>query len=150
MSQFVNRGVRRFRRPSGPPAVRRARPRPRRDGSAHQRSLRAHPRFDDEVHQPVRLEILALLAHLPPGHAAPFRDIRDHLDLTSPNLSYHLERLETVEYVQLQILTAGRIRHTLVSITPAGRRAFDGHLGALARLVGPHGFHVGPPWVAPW
>ncbi len=93
------------------------------------------PRFDDLIHQPVRLRIMAALAALPPDASLDFTALRDMLDVTDGNLSTHLSKLENAGYIQVEKTFVMRRPKTFVSITEAGRRAFEEHVAALQELL---------------
>ncbi|MEA5154856.1 transcriptional regulator [Raineyella sp.] len=87
----------------------------------------------DIVHAPHRLKALALLAV---ADTVEFGVLRDHLGVTDSVASKQLKVLTEAGYVVLDKPAgqSGRAR-TWVRITPAGRRALDGHLEALRELV---------------
>jgi len=91
------------------------------------------PKFDDEIHAPVRLRICGMLA---PARSVDFATIRDTLGLADSVISKHVARLEAVGYVATAKKSAGQGRpHTWISLTPAGRAAFAGHVAALRRIA---------------
>ncbi len=89
--------------------------------------------FDEVVHAPHRLKILALLAGV---ESAEFGVLRDHLGVADSVASKQLKVLTEAGYVRLDKPAgqSGRAR-TWVRITPAGRRAFEGHIAALSQMV---------------
>ena len=90
------------------------------------------PRFDAVVHAPLRLQVCATLA---PVEDVEFAVLRDQLEISDSVLSKHLRVLEEASYVVLHKATvAGRVR-TRASLTRAGRKAFEGHVAELQRLV---------------
>jgi len=93
----------------------------------------ADPKFDDEIHAPVRLRICGMLA---PARAIDFATIRDTLGLADSVVSKHVARLEAVGYVTTaKKSTDGGRSHTWISLTRAGRVAFAGHVAALRRIA---------------
>ena len=93
-----------------------------------------HPSLglDDVVHQRVRLGILAVLAEAP---KADFGELRSILKLTDGNLSRHLTVLEDAGYVNQEKMFEGKRPKTWVSITKAGKKAFDDEVAALRALL---------------
>jgi DNA-binding MarR family transcriptional regulator len=90
------------------------------------------PRFDDEIHAPVRLRICAALAAV---KSVEFAALRDHLAVADSVLSKHLARLEDAGYVAIAKATEKGRQRTWASLTPAGRTALAGHLAALRELA---------------
>jgi DNA-binding MarR family transcriptional regulator len=94
-------------------------------------------RFDDLIHAPVRLRICGLLR---PVEQMDFAVLRDILDVSDATLSKHLKTLAEARYVSLnKAASASRTdarRLTWITLTPAGRNAFDAHLRALQEIAG--------------
>jgi DNA-binding MarR family transcriptional regulator len=88
--------------------------------------------LDDDVHQRVRLGILAALSGLA---RADFVHLKRELALTDGNLGRHLEVLETAGFVKLARDTAQSRPRTWVSITTAGRKALRKELDALRKIM---------------
>jgi DNA-binding MarR family transcriptional regulator len=92
------------------------------------------PAFDEVVHAPQRLRIMALLAAV--EGQAEFSTLRDILDVADSVLSKHLKVLHGAGYIKVSKPTGqGRVR-TWIQLTPAGRRAYSSHLAALREIVG--------------
>ena len=91
--------------------------------------------LNELIHQPARLRIMASLWSLGTGERMDFRTLRDVLDFTDGNLGAHLVKLETAGYVHVEKTFLGRKPRTLVSLTSAGRAAFDEHVAALRALL---------------
>lgn len=94
------------------------------------------PLFDPVVHAPNRLQLCALLAAV---DDAEFAVLREELGVSDSVLSKHLKVLEEAGYLTLakslvKRTGASRVR-TRVSLTPAGRRAYAGHVAELRRLI---------------
>lgn len=102
----------------------------------------AEPRFDELIHAPTRLSIVALLAT---ADWADFTFIRDTLGLSDSALSKQLSALEDVGYVEIRKGFVGKRPRTSASLSAFGRRAFAGHVAALQRIVSPAGMTVLPP-----
>ncbi len=92
-------------------------------------------RFDDLIHQPVRLRIMAALAALAPDASLEFTALRDMLQVTDGNLSTHLTKLEKAGYVAVEKTFVRRRPKTYIRATEAGRRAFADHVAALRSLL---------------
>ena len=93
-----------------------------------------HPanRIQDDVHQRVRLGILAILN----GAArADFAFLRTTLGLTDGNLGKHLQVLEEGGYVELEKVFEKKRPRTWVKITRQGRSALNEELSALRELI---------------
>jgi predicted ArsR family transcriptional regulator len=93
-----------------------------------------HPihRLDDDVHQRVRLGILANLAGVA---RVDFAYLRNELGVTDGNLGRHLEVLEDAGYVAMTRSSgAGRPR-TWIKITKAGRDALRREVEALRQIL---------------
>jgi DNA-binding transcriptional ArsR family regulator len=99
----------------------------------------AEPRFDELIHAPTRLSIVALLAA---ADWADFTYIRDTLGLSDSALSKQLSALEEAGYVEIRKGFVGKRPRTSASLSAYGRRAFAGHVAALQRIVGPAGLTV--------
>jgi DNA-binding MarR family transcriptional regulator len=90
-------------------------------------------RFDEIVHAPNRLQICAILAAV---DSADFATVRDSLGVADSVLSKHARILHEAGYVDVHKTTwASRVR-TSLSLTPAGRAAYDEHVAALQAIVG--------------
>lgn len=89
-----------------------------------------HPlaELDELVHQRTRLGILAMLRE---AAKVDFVRLRDTLGLTDGNLARHLQVLGEAGLVT----TKKAQSRTWVSLTAAGKKAFDKELAALRALV---------------
>jgi DNA-binding MarR family transcriptional regulator len=90
------------------------------------------PGFDELIHPPTRLSIVALLAA---AEWADFTFVRDNLGLTDSALSKQVSTLEQAGYVTVRKTGAGRARRTHLRLSPDGRRAFRGHAAALQQII---------------
>lgn len=89
--------------------------------------------LDDDVHQRVRLGILAALQGLAGADVA---HLKATLGVTDGNLGRHLQALEAAGYItQTRATGSGRPR-TWVKISSKGRRALRAEIRALQRLLG--------------
>src|SRR5689334_12144453 len=99
------------------------------------------PRFDELIHAPTRLSIVALLAA---SEWADFKFLRDNLGLSDSALSKQLSSLEGVGYVEIQKGFVGKRPRTSVRLSRHGRNAFARHVAALQQIVSPAGMSVLP------
>lgn len=92
-------------------------------------------RFDELVHFPTRLRILAAVAT---STELEFSALEEALGISTSLLSKQLKVLADAGYLELEKRPQafGRPR-TWVRFTPAGRAAYLGHVEALRRLTGP-------------
>jgi len=104
-------------------------------------------RFDEIVHAPNRLQICAILSAV---SSADFATVREGLGVADSVLSKHVRVLHEAGYLEVHKSTcASRVR-TSLSLTRAGRAAYDGHVAALGAIVSNEGFdtrarHQGVP-----
>lgn len=94
----------------------------------------SHPTaaLDDVVHQRARLGTLAILSR---GDRVEFGYLKDALGLSAGNLSRHLTTLVEAQLVTIEKGYQGRRPRTWVSITRAGRNAYDGEVAILKSLL---------------
>ena len=88
--------------------------------------------FDPAFHQPVRLQIAAVLSNVTDAEFARLREIAGVADSV---MSKHLSALAEAGYVALRKSTVEGRQRTWAVLTPAGRKAFAAHVGALRRLA---------------
>jgi DNA-binding transcriptional ArsR family regulator len=96
-------------------------------------------RFDELIHAPTRLAIVALLAGT---EWAEYRFIRDTVGLSDSALSKQLATLEDAGYVEIGRAFVGKRPRTSARLSPAGRRAFEEHVAALQRIVSTSGVSI--------
>jgi len=89
-------------------------------------------RFDELIHAPTRLSLVALLAA---AEWAEIKYLRDALALSDSALSKQLSTLEAAGYVRVRKGFVGKRPRTWARLTPAGRAAFAGHVAALQRIL---------------
>lgn len=93
--------------------------------------------FNETIHAPVRLRICGLLR---PVEELDFAVLRDTLGVSDATLSKHVKTLAGSGYVRSRKgRSAGRsdARHiTWLSLTTAGREAFDAHMRMLQEIAG--------------
>jgi len=90
--------------------------------------------FDELIHAPTRLPIVAILAA---AEYAEFRYLRDELRLSDSALSKQLTTLEHRGYVDITKGQVGRRPRTVVRLNRKGRDAFARHVAALREIVDP-------------
>ena len=90
------------------------------------------PDFDEFLHVPARLAILALLA---PADRADFGFLRDAAETSDSALSKQVSALADAGYVTVEKSRSQGVRRTQVALTQAGRRAFRRHAAALERIA---------------
>lgn len=97
-------------------------------------------RFDDVIHAPLRLRICGLLR---PVDRLDFAVLRRTLDVSDATLSKHVKTLIVAGYVDSdKAASAGRDdarRVMWLSLSRAGRFAFDAHVRALQEIAGAGG-----------
>jgi DNA-binding MarR family transcriptional regulator len=90
------------------------------------------PRFDEEIHAPLRLRICALLGA---ADEIDFTTLRERLEVSDSVLSKHLSRLESGGYLTIRKATERKHVRTWVGLTEEGRSRLRGHLAALRDLA---------------
>jgi DNA-binding transcriptional ArsR family regulator len=100
------------------------------------------PRFDELIHAPTRLSIVALLAST---EWADFSFIRDSLSLSDSALSKQLATLEEAGYIDIRKGFVGKRPRTSARLNTVGRAAFDQHVAALQEIVALAGDGTGRP-----
>ena len=90
------------------------------------------PRFDELVHAPTRLSLVAFLAAT---GWADFAVLRDSVGLSDSALSKQLATLADAGYIEIRKAFAGKRPRTSARLTAAGRTAFDRHVLALQEIV---------------
>jgi len=96
----------------------------------------ADPSFNETIHAPMRLRICGMLRSV---DGLDFAVIRDTLGVSDAVVSKHLKVLIDAGFVSVSKAaslsrTDGR-RTTWLSLTAAGRHAFDDHLQALRSIA---------------
>jgi DNA-binding MarR family transcriptional regulator len=88
--------------------------------------------IDEVIHGRIRLGIMAFLAS---AGQAEFTDLKNRLGATDGNLSVHLKKLEEAGYVAADKTFVGKKPLTTVSITEAGRTAYERWLQIIGKLL---------------
>lgn len=93
--------------------------------------------LDPVIHTPARLRIMtALNEALDDGDEIAFPALQKLLDMTAGNLTSHLTKLESADYIAITKTFAGKKPLTLVAVTPTGRAAFRTYRSALLAILG--------------
>ena len=90
---------------------------------------------DEIIHQSTRLKIAATLNALPSGDSLEFNKLKAILGATDGNMATHLATMEKAGYLAVQKDFVGKKPRTRMSLTRAGRRAFDRHVAYLRDLI---------------
>jgi len=91
--------------------------------------------FDEVIHQPVRLRIMAAITAKQSMEAVEFTWLKRILGVTDGNLGAHLLTLEKAGYVEIEKAFVDRRPCTRVKPTLSGRRAFAHHVAALEAIL---------------
>ena len=94
-----------------------------------------HPRHDlvDALTHPVRF---SLAAALNATDTVDFATVRDQLGVSDSVLSRQASQLEELGIVAIKKGYVGKRPQTWLSLTPQGRRQWEGHLAALRAIAG--------------
>ena len=88
--------------------------------------------FDAVLHPPARLQVAAVLAN---ADTAEFGRLKTIIGTSDSVMSKHRSALSGAGYLKKSKATADGRQRPWVSLTNAGRAAFDGHVAALEALV---------------
>lgn len=99
------------------------------------------PGFDELIHAPTRLSLVAFLAAT---EWTDFAVLRDSVGLSDSALSKQLTTLADAGYVEIRKAFVGKRPRTSARLTPDGRTAFDRHVAALQQIVAAAGASVVP------
>jgi len=80
----------------------------------------------------IRLAIMSLLMI---REEMDFNSMKDQLEVTDGNLSSHIAMLEKNRFVNVRKAFVGKVPRTTYSTTREGRKAFEGHLDALEKII---------------
>ena len=95
----------------------------------------ARHRLDEVIHAPVRFSIVASLAA---ADEAEFSAVRDTVEVSDSVLSRQFSTLEAAGYVKVRKGYVGKRPRTWLSLTAAGRAAYERHLTALRAIADGH------------
>ena len=93
------------------------------------------PRFDEIIHQPLRLRIMSALNALAPQQGMEFSRLKKLTGATDGNLGAHIETLAKAGYVSVNKAFVGKKPQTTVTATAAGRGAFARHVATLQEII---------------
>ena len=88
--------------------------------------------IDKLIHEPARFNIMA---HLYVVESADFLFLMRQTGLTKGNLSSHMSKLETAGYVEVEKEFVNRKPHTMLSLSDAGRKAFQDYREGMKRML---------------
>ena len=92
--------------------------------------------FDEIIHQPLRLKIMAALNALPAGATGlEFSRLKKLTGATDGNLGAHIETLARASYVTVDKAFVGKKPQTTVTATASGRGAFARHVASLQEII---------------
>lgn len=87
--------------------------------NGHIRTIAA---LDRIIHEPGRLMIVSLLFAV---DRTDFLYLQHETDMNKGTLSSHISRLEEAGYVEVEKTYRGKVPQTLLTLTKAGRKAFE-------------------------
>ena len=64
-----------------------------------------------------------------------FTEMKEMLGITDGNLASHITALEKMKYIDVRKQFVGKKPNTSYGVTKEGRKAFNGHLNALEKLL---------------
>jgi len=88
--------------------------------------------IDRIIHEPARFLIMAYLYVV---DSADFLFLMNHTGLTRGNLSSHLSKLEATAYVDVQKEFVNKMPRTILSLTEAGRTAFNDYRQRMKQVL---------------
>ncbi|MDN7598582.1 transcriptional regulator [Burkholderia gladioli] len=91
--------------------------------------------LDEIIHQSVRLRIMAALKALPARESIEFVRLRGIVAATEGNLGAHLATLERHGYVRIEKDFAVKKPRTSITLSTAGRRAFERYVEHLRGIL---------------
>lgn len=91
-----------------------------------------YQQLDDIIHSRIRLTIMSILVGV---KSAEFTYIKDKVKATDGNLSIHLRKLESVDYISMSKSFVNRKPVTTYKITNKGRKAFKLYISRLEKII---------------
>lgn len=88
--------------------------------------------IDRVIHEPARFLIMAYLYVV---DSADFLFLMNQTGLTRGNLSSHLSKLEAAGYVEVQKEFVNKMPRTILSLTEAGRTAFNDYRQQMKQVL---------------
>ena len=95
-------------------------------------SLAALTEIDRLIHEPARLQIVALLYVL---DSADFVFVTQQTCLTWGNLSAHVTKLEEGGYIKVEKGFKGKRPQTMLSLTAKGKKAFQAYRLSMQQML---------------
>ena len=94
--------------------------------------------FDDLIHQPLRLKIMAALDQLfeKPEARLDFAQLKEITGATDGNLGAHIAALEKAGSVDIEKKFIGKRPNTALRMTEAGAAAYAAHVAILREIIG--------------
>jgi DNA-binding MarR family transcriptional regulator len=94
--------------------------------------------FDEFIHQPLRLKIMAALSQLAVSDKArlDFSQLKQITGASDGNLGAHIAALEKAGFISVNKSFIGKRPNTSLRMTETGEAAFVKHLVALKELLG--------------
>lgn len=92
-------------------------------------------KLDKIIHQPVRLQIMAVLVAQADEAQLGFTTLRDMLQVTDGNLGAHIRKLEDAHYIEVDKKFVARKPQTFIWATALGRQQFQTHVVALESIL---------------
>lgn len=92
-------------------------------------------KLDPIIHQPIRLQIMAVLAKIDAGEEVDFTYLKRVLGVTDGNLGAHLLKLEEAGYINVSKMFVGRKPKTYIQSSGKGQDAFKAHIRALQQII---------------
>lgn len=87
--------------------------------------------FNKLIHEPARLQIMTQLYVV---EEADFIFLMRQTGLTWGNLSSHISKLEDEGYIEVRKEFLGKKPHTVLKMTPAGRKALEEYRTAMNKI----------------
>lgn len=91
-----------------------------------------YQQLDDIIHSRIRLAIISVLISV---EDAEFNFIKEKVKTTDGNLSAHLKKLESVDYILVRKEFVGRKPVSSYKLTKKGISAFDAYIHRLESLI---------------
>ena len=92
-----------------------------------------YKQLDDIIHSRIRLAIISVLISV---EEADFNFIKQNVNATDGNLSVHLKKIETAEYLSVEKLFVDRKPQTRYKLTKKGKEAFKKYVERLEKMLG--------------
>ena len=87
---------------------------------------------DSFLHEPIRLQIMTYLNAV---EKADMIFLKNMLNITWGNLSFHTTKLEEKEYLQIKKTFIAKKPHTIIQITEKGKNKFEDYRKAMKNFL---------------